>query len=158
MSGVRPKAFRVHVMATVQPLNRLVSQLRQTVEASSLADVADGELLERFCKHQDAAAFEAIVRRHGSLVLGACRRVLGDAADVDDAFQATFLVLLRKPHAIRNQRAVGSWLYGVAHRVAVRARDAAARRQRLEQRAKSPAESDPPDLSWRKRVRCYTRN
>ena len=136
-------------MATVEPLNRPVTQLRQTAEASSLADMADSELLERFRKQQDAVAFEAIVRRHGPLVLGACRRVLVDAADVDDAFQATFLVLLRKPQSIRNQRAVGSWLYGVAHRVAVRARDAAARRQRLELRANVPSEAAAPDLSWR---------
>jgi len=74
--------------------------------------------------------------------------VLGSGADVDDVFQATFLVLLRKPGAIRKQRSVGSWLYGVAHRLAVQSRDCAARRQRLERRAGKP-EADSPDLSWR---------
>jgi RNA polymerase sigma factor (sigma-70 family) len=136
-------------MATAEPLGRLVGQLRRAAEANNLADAGDAALLDRFRTHKDTAAFEALVRRHGPLVLTACRRVLGSAADVDDVFQATFLVLLRKPHAIRKGRSVGSWLYGVAHRLAVQARDGAARRQRLERRAVKAGEAESPDLSWR---------
>jgi RNA polymerase sigma factor (sigma-70 family) len=136
-------------MATAEPLGRLVGQLRRTAEANSLADTGDAELLDRYRKQHDAAAFEAIVRRHGPLVLTACRRVLGSAADVDDVFQATFLVLLHKAQSIRRQNSLGSWLYGVAHRLAVTARDSAARRQRLERRVGKPVEADSSDVSWR---------
>src|SRR4051794_34897692 len=130
--GVSPSDARATSMATAEPLGRLVGQLRQAAEANTLAGATDAELLDRFRTLNDAAAFEALVRRHGPLVLPACRRVLGAAADVDDVFKATFLVLLRKPQSIRRQTSVGSWLYGVAHRLAVQARDGGARRQRLE--------------------------
>src|SRR5258708_18786598 len=98
-------------MASADTLNRLVGQLRRTADANYLAEAGDAELLERFTNFKDSAAFEALVRRHGPVVLAACRRVLSDPADVDDAFQATFLILLQKPPAIRS---VGGWLYGVA--------------------------------------------
>ncbi len=143
-------------MATADALDRLLRRLRQTAEAGRFAGAPDAELLERFRDHKDAAAFEALVRRHGPLVLSACRKVLTSGADVEDAFQATFLILLRNAPAIRKQRSVGSWLYGVAHHVAVQARDAAARRRRLERRAigreaDSPASlrAPTPDLTWR---------
>jgi len=136
-------------MVTAEPLSKIVGQLRQAAEASHLSEVRDPDLLNRFQKHKDAAAFEALVRRHGALVLSACRRVLADAADVDDVFQATFLVLLRRSNSIRKQHSIGSWLYGVAHRLAVQARDCAARRRRLERRAGKSEEVASPDLSWR---------
>src|SRR5262249_50333050 len=136
-------------MATAEPLGRLVGQLRQAAEANTLASAADAELLDRYRKHRDAAAFEAIVRRHGPLVLTACRRVLGSAPDRGDGVPAAFLVLLRKSQSIRRQTSVGSWLYGVAHRLAVQARDSAARRQRLERRVVKLCDADAPDLSWR---------
>src|SRR5437763_8692 len=79
---------------------------------------SDGQLLERFAASRDAAAFEAILRRHGPLVLSVCRRLLGAGPDVEDVFQATFLVLARKAGSIRKQAAVASWLYGVAFRLA----------------------------------------
>jgi RNA polymerase sigma factor (sigma-70 family) len=81
-------------------------------------DCSDGQLLERFAATHDAAAFEAILRRHGPLVLSVCRRLLGAGPDVEDVFQATFLILARKAGSIRKQAAVASWLYGVAFRLA----------------------------------------
>jgi RNA polymerase sigma factor (sigma-70 family) len=108
---------------------------------------SDRQLLDRFTTHGDQAAFADLVRRHGGRVLAACRQVLTDSADVDDAFQATFLVLLDKARAIRWQPSLGGWLTAVAHRVAVRARDAARRRKRHEgESVKSDAVIDP---SWR---------
>jgi RNA polymerase sigma factor (sigma-70 family) len=93
---------------------------------------ADADLVGRFTRHADPAAFAALVRRHGPMVLAACRRMLPDPADADDAFQAVFLVLVRKAGAVRPPGAVGGWLHGVAVRTAQKARVAAARRRRRE--------------------------
>src|SRR5262245_10156513 len=112
-------------------LNRLVGQLRSACDAGRLADAPDADLLARLRRGRDPAAFEAVVRRHGPAVLAACRRTLADPADVDDAFQATFLKLLLGPQAVRDARTLGSWLYGVGHRTALRARTARLRRERL---------------------------
>src|SRR5437660_808221 len=81
-------------------------------------DQTDGQLLQRFTRDRDEAAFEALMRRHGVMVLGVCRRVLHDAGLAEDAFQATFLILARKAETIRNRQSVGSWLFGVAFRTA----------------------------------------
>jgi RNA polymerase sigma factor (sigma-70 family) len=101
----------------------------------TVAGLAEGKLLERFVVGGDEAAFAAIVARHGPMVLGVCRRHLRDEHDVEDAFQATFLVLVRRAGAIRDGDRVGQWLYGVARRVAVRARANAARRHAHEPNA-----------------------
>jgi hypothetical protein len=85
-------------MATAR-VRRLAGALRQSYSADQLADRPDAELLARFAAGDDPAAFEAVVRRHAPIVLAACRKALSDPADVDDAFQATFLVLLRRPPA-----------------------------------------------------------
>ncbi|WP_337173033.1 sigma-70 family RNA polymerase sigma factor [Paludisphaera sp.] len=105
--------------AIVQGLGRLLSR---GVDPSG-----DGDLLERFRARRDEDAFEALVRRHGPMVRGVCRRILRDPADVDDAFQATFLVLARKGPGLRDPDRLGPWLHGVASRVAAKSRSRSAR-------------------------------
>src|SRR5690348_13881759 len=86
------------------------------------ADLTDGQLLECYVSGREPAALEALVRRHGAMVWGVCRRVLADPHDAEDAFQATFLVLVRKAASIRSGAKFGGWLYSVAHQTALRAR------------------------------------
>jgi RNA polymerase sigma factor (sigma-70 family) len=107
----------------------VLEPIRSLFERGALGGLSEGLLLDRFLKQQDEAAFDAILSRHGPMVLGVCRRVLSDAADVEDAFQATFLVLVRRAASLRDKELLGNWLYGVAHRVAVRARANAYRRR-----------------------------
>src|SRR5262245_59639297 len=95
----------------------------------------DRELLERFCQHHDETAFTELVRRHGALVLGVCRRVLRQTQDAEDAFQATFLLLAQTAGSLQRRESVANWLFGVARHVAARAKTAAHRRQRHEGRA-----------------------
>src|SRR5262245_31188666 len=109
--------------------------------AGTLADLGDGLLLERIVARRDEAAFEELIARHGPLVLAICRRWLDDPRDVEDAFQATFLLLVRKAAALRDRSAVSCWLQGVALRVARRARANAARLRLRE----SPIAGEPPD-------------
>src|ERR1700722_19221869 len=85
--------------------------------------LSDAELLGRFVDHRDEAAFEALIWRHGSTVLGTCRRVLRNEQDAEDAFQAAFLALARKASTVRRRGALGPWLYRVALRLALRARE-----------------------------------
>jgi RNA polymerase sigma factor (sigma-70 family) len=92
----------------------------------------DGELLERFVLSRDEAAFETLLRRHGPMVLAVCRRVLRNEQDAEDAFQATFLVLLRRGASVRPRSMVGNFLYGVAYRTALAARRSALRRRARE--------------------------
>jgi RNA polymerase sigma factor (sigma-70 family) len=99
----------------------------------------DRQLLEDFLGRRDEAAFEALLRRHGPMVLGVCRRLLRDPHDSEDAFQATFLVLLRKASSLRDRDVLANWLYGVAYRTALKARGTRARRQARER----PAAEDP---------------
>ncbi len=126
-------------MSTPRPLGGTVHHLRRAALLQGGAELTDGELLGDYVRHRDDAAFEAILRRHGPMVLGVCRRVLGHEADAEDAFQATFLVLARKAHTVAPAARVGNWLYGVAHNAArkakamnskrrLRERDAGARR------------------------------
>ena len=75
---------------------------------------SDGQLLDRYLEKGDEVAFAALVRRHGPMVWGVCRRIVGHAPDAEDAFQATFLILVRKAAAVKPREAVGNWLYGVA--------------------------------------------
>src|SRR5262245_10235078 len=102
--------------------------LRGLLGSRGASDLTDGELLARFVEHHDEAAFEMLLRRHGPMVLGVCRRLLYDPQEIEDAFQATFLVLIRRAGSLGRRDLVGNWLYGVAYRIAVRARAQAARR------------------------------
>jgi RNA polymerase sigma factor (sigma-70 family) len=123
--------------------------LRWIVGAETTDALDDALLLERFLRAQDEAAFAALLKRHGPMVLGVCRRVLNDADDADDAFQATFFVLVRKAAAIGKREALGSWLYKVAYRTALRARSAASRRRAEERKvAAMPASEIEPDRLW----------
>ncbi len=110
----------------------VLGQIRSLFGGGSLAGLGERQLLERFVVDRDEAAFEALLARHGPMVLGVCRRALDDPGDVEDAFQATFLVLIRKAGGLRDGDRLANWLYGVAHRVATRARSDAHRRRSRE--------------------------
>jgi RNA polymerase sigma factor (sigma-70 family) len=129
-------------MATAQA-GIVLRHLRGLVAAESTGKLPDRQLLERFTQGGEQAAFETLVRRHGPLVLGLCRRLLHSLHDAEDAFQATFLVLARKAAAIARSESLGSWLYKVAYRVALKARERTAARQLREQRAGQRTTADP---------------
>jgi RNA polymerase sigma factor (sigma-70 family) len=125
----------------------LAEPLQTLFGVGSLAGLTDGQLLERFADgHGESAeaAFTALVERHGPMVLGVCRAVLGDRHDAEDALQATFLVLALRAGSIRRGDAVASWLYSTARRVALRARRQAARHREGERRR--AAQAGPAEL------------
>jgi RNA polymerase sigma factor (sigma-70 family) len=135
--------------------------MRQAVYAAlqatgvSTVEIADKELLRRFASGRDESAFEALVQRHGPLVQGVCRRILGDAHDAEDAFQAVFLVLARKSKTIRKPELLANWLYGVACRIARKARIRTIRKESRERRAgtmpvagKMPVTGQLLELEW----------
>ena len=115
------------------------------VIAPTPGDPTDGQLLERYAIHREAAAFAALVRRHGPMVFGLCRRVLGDHHAAEDAFQATFLVLVRKAPALDRRRPLGNWLYTVAYHAALKARIAGAHRMQREAQTARPEATVPRD-------------
>jgi RNA polymerase sigma factor (sigma-70 family) len=116
-------------------MNALLRHLRRASLLITGGGPSDDQLLESFASRRDQAAFEALVRRHGPMVLGVCRRILGNRHDAEDAFQATFLVLVRKAGGLRSPDLLGNWLYGVAYRTARRARAMSARRRQKEHEA-----------------------
>jgi RNA polymerase sigma-70 factor (ECF subfamily) len=115
--------------------NLFVHQVRHLIGSASAAALTDGQLLERFLADHDETAVEVLVRRYGPLVFGAVRRVLHNAHTAEDAFQATFLVLLRKAPSLDRGKPLGAWLCTVAYRLALRARANELRRQRCEEQA-----------------------
>lgn len=125
-----------------QPLSAIVRRLRVLAAMSSHTDASDQELLERYMRQRDQTAFAALVQRHGPMVRAVCRRLVGQAADADDAFQATFLVLLQRAQCIRKCQSLGSWLHGVAYRVAMRTKNQQARRCRASDLAKREPVAD----------------
>jgi RNA polymerase sigma factor (sigma-70 family) len=129
-------------------LDYLLHHLHHLVGATE--DLTDGQLLERFISRREEAAFTALVQRHGPMVLGVCQRELANEAHTADAFQATFLVLARKAGSIRKRDSVGSWLHGVAYRIARRAKVEAARRRAYERQVVEMPRADPlAAVVWR---------
>jgi len=106
---------RVHAGAIARGLESLI-------DPGTISGLSEGQVLARFVERHDPVAFEAIVVRHGPMVLSVCRQMLRDTNDVDDAFQATFVVLMEKAGSLRRPERLGPWLYGVAYRVALRVR------------------------------------
>src|SRR5688500_2638777 len=104
------------------PLPGLVARVRRAAARRDTAGIPAADLLARWAGGRDEAAFELLVWRHGPMVLATCRRVLGPGPDADDAFQATFLTLVRKADRVRAGAGVGGWLHRVAYRVALRVR------------------------------------
>jgi RNA polymerase sigma factor (sigma-70 family) len=137
-------------MATGQ-LNGIMQTLRHVVRGDT---VSDGQLLDAFVARRDEAAFETLMRRHAAMVWGVCRRLLGHKQDAEDAFQATFLVLVRKAGAIARRELVGNWLYGAAYRAALETRNIRRRtRERQvsgmpEPQAKPEANANPAAELW----------
>ncbi len=123
-------------MAT-RSLSPVIHQLRRAALSRADHDLTDGQLLECFLTRRDEAAFAALVRRHGPMVLGVCRRVLQHHHDAEEAFQATFLVLARKAATIGRRALLGHWLYGVASRTALKARALRARREAHERQVRA---------------------
>ncbi|HEX5273187.1 MAG TPA: sigma-70 family RNA polymerase sigma factor, partial [Gemmataceae bacterium] len=130
------------------PAGQLLPLLRRLHRIGANDAEADRALLDRFARQRDGEAFAALVRRHGPMVLAVCRRLLRHAPDADDAFQAVFLLLVRKAASLRRPEQLGPWLHGVARRVALKARALGSRR-REEPLTESPAVSAPDDLLWR---------
>jgi RNA polymerase sigma factor (sigma-70 family) len=127
----------------------LIQFLRRIAGPPPERDLADRYLLERFVTAQDETAFAALVQRHGPMVLGACRRLLSDAHEAEDAFQATFLVLVHKAGSIDRPESLGPWLHGVACRAAARARQAARRRARHREATAMVDGDASVDVVWR---------
>lgn len=126
----------------------ILQLIRRTVEDRRVRELPDQELLRRFHAQQDEAAFHALLRRHGPMVLDVCHGVLSNEADAEDAFQATFLILAHKAGSIRKAASLGSWLHGVAYRTALKARAQAATRHKHETRTPERQAPESPGLSW----------
>src|SRR5260370_34365289 len=119
-------------------------------KAGTAQEPADDVLRERFTARREQAAFAALVRRHGPLVFGVCRRVLHHEQDAEDAFQAVFCVLARKAGTLRPGTTVGAWLYAVASRIARKAKALQTRRRMRESELPDvPAPDQPPEWAWR---------
>jgi RNA polymerase sigma factor (sigma-70 family) len=133
-----------------KPLETVLQFARKLAAVQTGRDLDDHELLRRFAADKDDGAFGILLERYGALVLGVCRRALRCAHDAEDACQATFLVLARQAANIRKTTSLGSWLHGVAARVAANLRREQSRRKRRERKKPSPAARDPAaDVCWR---------
>ncbi len=127
---------------------RTLGQLHRLL-SSAATPTHDGALLDRFVRDRDEDAFGELVARHGPLVYGLCRRVLGNVHDAEDVFQAAFLVLARKAASIRKPESLSCFLHGIAYRLALKARTERERRRSRERQAALPDDSPEADMSWR---------
>jgi RNA polymerase sigma factor (sigma-70 family) len=134
-------------MTLSQRSGSMLGPIQRLLGRGTVSGLSEGQLLARFAGERDEVAFEAIVSRHGPMVLGICRRLLADPHDVEDAFQATFLVLVRRAGSLRDRELLSNWLYGVALRVASRARRDRARRRVRERPECMDEPSLPPEDS-----------
>jgi RNA polymerase sigma factor (sigma-70 family) len=131
-------------------LSGVVWHIHQLAAVQAGRELSDQTLLQRVVEARDESAFTVLVERHGPMVLGVCRRALGNADDAEDAFQATFLVLVRKAAAIRKTASLGGWLHRVARSVAANLRRERCRREQRERHTSAPVPSDPAaDVSLR---------
>src|SRR5579871_6484292 len=149
MVGARCDRPRRAGMATAQ-MDTVIGHLRRAVLRQDGAAKTDGQLLGSFIDQKDEAAFEALVRRHGPMVFGVCRRVVDNHHDAEDAFQATFLILARKASSVRPRERVANWLHGVALRTALKAKAMTAKRRgREKQVAEMPEPEAAAQDHWR---------
>ena len=123
-------------------MQEVIRHLRRTVLVRDGAALTDAQLLTLFIDRRDEAAFEALVRRHGPMVMGVCRRILRCPHDAEDAFQATFLVLVRKATTVVPREMVANWLHGVARTTALRANAVTAKRQMRERQVREMPEPE----------------
>jgi RNA polymerase sigma factor (sigma-70 family) len=139
------------VGATITPAERamhkvgwvnLAGQIRRSGLMDEHGQTSDGRLLQFFVNQQDEQAFAVLVRRHGPMVFGVCRRILANTHDAEDAFQATFLVVVQKAASLTNRQTIGNWLHGVSYKTALKARALRVRRQQKEREMAMTAEVD----------------
>lgn len=131
------------------PFETTLRYIRGLVQRDTSGRQPDRDLVDRVASGGDQAAFAELLERHGAMVRGVCLRMLGNGADADDAFQATFLVLARKAGTIRCHESLAGWLYRVAYRLACRTRSTTRQRQLHESQAVEPVCADPADeITW----------
>jgi RNA polymerase sigma factor (sigma-70 family) len=131
-------------------VNRVIRHLRRAAFRQDGMGLTDAELLEHYLTRRDEAAFEGLVHRHGPMVLGVCRRILRNEADAEDAFQATFLVFVRKAASIRSRSTLSNWLYGVAHNTALKAKAMNCKRHLKEREAGTAPKHEARAEVWQK--------
>jgi RNA polymerase sigma factor (sigma-70 family) len=127
----------------------ILRALRRLSDEQRLAGLSDQALLQRFLDRRDPAAVQVIIRRHGPMVLDVCRAVVPSDADAEDAFQATFVVLIHQARGVRKAASLASWLHGVAYRTALKARADFARRRKHESRVPPRPAAQPEDPASR---------
>jgi RNA polymerase sigma-70 factor (ECF subfamily) len=140
----------------IRSMRSVIQQLCKSLTSHQDEALTDAQLLRQFIEHGDEAAFATIVRRHGTMVMGVCLRVIQNEHDAEDAFQATFLVLVRKAASIARRELLANWLYGVAHHTALKARAATMKRRAREKQIKDIPEPSraAPDL-WSDELQVF---